>query len=145
MLRLPKIVLAIVVVFFLIQLVPYRVKNHPVVSEPRWDSARTQQLFNNACADCHSNHTRSHIYERVAPVAWWIANHVNEGRASLNVSECGHEGEDALEAPEAVREGSMPPSSYTWFGLHGDAKLTATERQQLADGLAATARLGCTN
>jgi hypothetical protein len=32
----------------------------------------------------------------------------------------------------------MPPSYYTWFGLHGDAKLTAAQRQELADGLRTT-------
>lgn len=145
MLRLPKLVLAVVAVFFVMQLIPYRVKNHPVVSEPKWDSARTQQLFQAACADCHSNQTRSHVYEKIAPISWWIANHVDEGRAALNLSECGRGGEGEREIDDVLREGSMPPGFYTWFGLHADAKLTARERQDLADGLAATARNGCTN
>jgi mono/diheme cytochrome c family protein len=142
--RLPRLVLVAVAVFFVIQLVPYRVKNHPVVAEPAWDSARTERLFAAACADCHTNHARPRWYEKVAPVSWWIANHVNEGRGSLNLSECGRrEGEDEDEAAETVREGSMPPSYYTWFGLHPDAQLNAQERRQLADGLAATLRNGC--
>ena len=29
----------------------------------------------------------------------------------------------------------MPPSYYTWFGMHGNAKLTPAERQELAAGL----------
>ncbi|HVT78146.1 MAG TPA: heme-binding domain-containing protein [Acidimicrobiales bacterium] len=144
MTRLAKLVLLVVVLFALAQLVPFRVKNHPVVSEPNWDSARTKQLFAAACSDCHSNQTRPRWYEKVAPVSWWINHHVEDGRAALNVSECGRGREGGREGPETVREGSMPPSYYTWFGLHPDAKLTATERQQLADGLAATARLGCT-
>jgi hypothetical protein len=32
----------------------------------------------------------------------------------------------------------MPPSFYTYLGLHGDAKLTPAERQELHDGLAKT-------
>jgi hypothetical protein len=32
----------------------------------------------------------------------------------------------------------MPPSYYTWFGLHADAKLTAAQRQALATGIEAT-------
>ena len=29
----------------------------------------------------------------------------------------------------------MPPSYYTWLGLHRAAKLTPTERKELANGL----------
>jgi hypothetical protein len=69
---------------------------------------------------------------------------VNEGRAALNTSECGRgEGEGGDDAAETVREGSMPPSYYTWFGLHPDARLSAQERRELADGLTATLRAGC--
>jgi mono/diheme cytochrome c family protein len=131
-----------VILFALIQLVPYRVKNHPAIAEPNWDSVRTQRLFASACADCHSNKTRPRWYEKVAPVSWWITNHVDEGRGALNMSACGRNREDD-EVAEAVREGSMPPRSYTLFGLHPDAKLTAQERRDLANGLAATALLGC--
>jgi hypothetical protein len=39
---------------------------------------------------------------------------------------------------EVVREGRMPPGSYTRFGLHPAANLTRAERRRLADGLART-------
>jgi hypothetical protein len=32
----------------------------------------------------------------------------------------------------------MPPSYYTYLGLHSDAKLTAAEFQELIDGLEKT-------
>ena len=35
---------------------------------------------------------------------------------------------------ETVRNGSMPPNYYTWFGMHSNAKLTPAQRRQLADG-----------
>ena len=38
----------------------------------------------------------------------------------------------SLPASEAV---SMPPDYYTYFGLHGDSKLTPAEKQQLIDGI----------
>ena len=141
--RAPRILLAGVVVFLLMQLVPYRVKDHPVSAEPDWDSARTRDLAIAACYDCHSNRTRQYWYEDVAPISWWITNHVDEGRAALNFSECGANGEGLGEAAETVFEGSMPPGYYTWLGLHADAKLDAAEQRELADGLAATARRGC--
>ncbi len=130
-------------VFLLIQLVPYRVKNHPVDAEPNWDSPRTRDLAVAACYDCHSNKTRGYWYEQVAPISWWVTNHVNDGRAALNFSECGTGGEGFGEAAETVTAGSMPPSYYTWLGLHSQAKLNAAERRELADGLTATAQRGC--
>jgi len=43
-----------------------------------------------------------------------------------------------------VRNGSMPPNYYTWLGLHSNAKLSASQRRALADGLAASLRnAGC--
>jgi hypothetical protein len=120
-----------------IQFVPYRVTNPSTRNEPSWDSARTRRLTAAACFDCHSNETSTYWWEDVAPISWWITNHVDEGRAALNFSECTR-GSGENEASEAVREGSMPPSYYTWLGLHGDAKLSAAQRRDLADGLRAT-------
>lgn len=129
------------VLFFAAQLVPYRVDNPPVVAEPRWDSPGTRALAVVACFDCHSNESRPATWEKVAPLSWWITNHVREGRAALDFSAWGtpDQGEaDAAEVVASVRDGSMPPGSYTWLGMHAAAKLTPAERVQLADGLAAT-------
>ena len=130
----------LVLAFGLLQLVPIRVSNPPVKQGPDWDSPRTEKLARAACFDCHSNETETYWWEDIAPVSWWITNHVDEGRAALNLSECtkGGGGEGSGEAVETVRNGSMPPDYYTWLGLHPDANLTAQERQQLADGLRRT-------
>lgn len=129
----------VVVGFGVLQLVPYRYDNPAVKSEPVWDSPRTRQLAKLACFDCHSNETQTKWWEDVAPLSWWITNHVKEGRDALNFSEWnsgGHEGAD--DAIETIRNGSMPPSYYTWLGMHGNAKLSAKERQELIDGLKRT-------
>jgi mono/diheme cytochrome c family protein len=130
-----------VVVFGLAQLVPYRVTNPSARAEPAWDSPRTRQLVVAACFDCHSNESHPYGFERVAPLSWWIANHVKEGRAALNFSECTRttttkRGDD--DPADAVREGSMPPGYFTWFGLHSGARLSSAERSELAAGLDAT-------
>ena len=138
-----RVALAVVVAIVLVQLVPYRVQNHAVVAEPRWDSAQTRALAVAACFDCHSNQTRHYWYEKVAPVSWWIKGHVDEGRAALNFSECGVGRSEEDDLAESVTGGGMPPSYYTWLGRHPDARLSAAERQALADGLRATAALGC--
>ncbi len=137
--RLLIVLAALVAAFLLIQLVPYRVTNPPVGAEPKWDSPRTRQLAVAACFDCHSNQTHTTWWEDVAPLSWWITNHVRDGRAALNFSEWGSsQGEGAGDAAETVSNGSMPPNYYTWLGMHGPASLTAAERKELATGLQKT-------
>jgi hypothetical protein len=138
-----RVALALVVALVLVQFVPYRVQDHAVVAEPRWDSAQTRDLAVAACFDCHSNQTRHYWYEQVAPISWWIKGHVDEGRSALNFSECGVRRTEEDDLAESVTEGNMPPRYYTWLGRHPDARLSAAERQALADGLRATAALGC--
>jgi hypothetical protein len=134
----------VVVAFILIQLIPYRVSNPSTNKQPPWDSKRTETLARAACFDCHSNETQTYWWEDIAPVAWWINNHVEEGREALNFSECTGSGGEADDAAETVREGSMPPDYYTWFGLHSAADLTKQERRDLAAGLLKTLQgAGC--
>jgi len=132
------VVLSLLGGFLLIQFVPYRVSNPPVRNEPKWDSPRTRQLAVAACFDCHSNEVQTPWYGKVAPVSWLVTNHVNDGRAALNFSEWN--GRGGGDASETIREGSMPPSYFTWFGLHSNAKLTKAERDELARGLDASLR-----
>ncbi len=125
--------------FALIQFVPYRVTNPSAHHEPTWDSPQTRRLAAAACFDCHSNDTATYWWEDVAPLSWWITNHVDEGRNALNFSECTRRtGGESSEAAETISEGSMPPGYYTWFGLHSDAKLSAQQKKALAAGLRTT-------
>jgi Haem-binding domain len=129
----------VIVAFGLIQLVPYRVSNPPVTGEPKWDSPQTRALVVAACYDCHSNQTKTPWYGTVAPISWWLTNHVDDGRKALNFSEWNRpQSGKALRAARAVQRGSMPPSYYTWFGLHSNAKLTSAQRAALVAGLTKT-------
>ena len=133
------IVASLAAVFALMQLVPYRVTNPPVTAEPKWDSPQTRALVVAACYDCHSNETKTPWYGKIAPVSWWLTNHVKDGRAAVNYSEWDQpQGEGARRSAEVVQEGSMPPSYYTWFGLHSTARLTASQRAALIAGLRKT-------
>lgn len=134
-----KILAAVAVIAVAIQFIPYG-KDHtnpPIISEPTWDSPRTKELFNNACANCHSNQTTYSWYSNVAPVSWLLASDIEEGREHFNVSAWGaqkkNEGKDAA---KEVREGEMPP----WFYLptHPEAKLSDAEKQELISGLEKT-------
>lgn len=122
-----------------IQFFPYG-KDHtnpPVISQPNWDSPRTLELFNRACADCHSNETRYPWYSNIAPVSWLVAHDIDEGREHFNVSTLGIQPKnEADEAAKEVREGEMPMWIYTL--THPEAKLSETEKQQLISGLEKT-------
>lgn len=121
-----------------IQVVPYgrRHSNPPVVAEPSWDPD-TRALAERACFDCHSNQTRWPWYSDLAPVSWFVQHHVEEGREELNFSEWTRGGATD-ELAEVVREGEMPPRSYTL--MHPSARLSAAEQAKLAHGLDALAR-----
>lgn len=126
----------LVAIFALIQLIPYRVHNPPVRQEPAWDSPRTEQLARQACFDCHSNEVETPWYGYVAPVAWVVRRHVDEGRSKLNFSEMDLPQEEAHEAGEEVAEGEMPPGYYRL--AHAAARLSDPERRALVAGLDAT-------
>ena len=90
-------------------------------------------IMEGACNDCHTNTTRYPWYANVQPAAWWLANHVKEGKQKLNFSEFtnrkiawqNHKLEEVI---EMVKEKEMPLPSYTWLGLHPEAKLTDEQR-----------------
>lgn len=89
-----------------------------------------------ACNDCHTNNTVYPWYSKVQPVAWWLDDHVKEGKSHLNFDAYTsynlrrqyHKMEEVI---EQVKEKEMPLNSYTW--VHRDAKLTDDERVVLTN------------
>jgi hypothetical protein len=91
-------------------------------------------ILDKACMDCHSNNTSYPWYNNIQPVAFWLANHVDEGKEELNFSEfktykLKRQDHKLEEVVEMIQEGEMPLSSYTI--THGDAKLTEAEKSLL--------------
>jgi hypothetical protein len=98
--------------------------------------AEVVQILDAACYDCHSNQTRYPWYSQIAPVSWWLANHINEGREHLNFStygnySAGDQAEVLEESAEMIIKGKMPLKSYTW--THADARLSDAQRKLLVD------------
>ncbi|HNP19101.1 MAG TPA: heme-binding domain-containing protein [Fulvivirga sp.] len=97
-------------------------------------SIEVSEILKNACYDCHSNKTEYPWYSNVAPVSWWLKDHVDHARGHLNFSDWGtydlkkkkHKLEEVY---EEVEEGEMPLDSYTW--VHEEAELTAEQRELL--------------
>jgi mono/diheme cytochrome c family protein len=124
--------------FLAIQLVPYGHShaNPPVATAVKFDSSRTQELVNGACADCHSNITSWPPESNVAPFSWLIQHDVDEGRANLNFSEWQRAQPDVNQLVGAISEGEMPPLQYRL--LHPDARLSDAEKAALISGLRST-------
>jgi len=103
--------------------------------------ADVNSIMSKACYDCHSNNTKYPWYAHVQPVAWWLADHVEEGKHELNFNEFAayrlrkqyHKLEETI---EMVKEGEMPLKSYTW--MHGNAKLTQQEKESIVNWASAT-------
>jgi hypothetical protein len=93
-----------------------------------------QVILAKACNDCHSNLTRYPWYGEVQPVAWWLGDHVKDGKRHLNFDEfnsyrIGKQYKKLDECIDEVKEGEMPIGSYTL--MHKDAVLTDAEKQTL--------------
>lgn len=98
--------------------------------------SNVEQILTKACNDCHSNNTVYPWYAEIQPVAWWLDDHVKDGKKHLNFNEFAsyklakqyHKLEEVF---DEVKIGEMPLESYTV--VHRDAKLTEAERSILMD------------
>ena len=83
-------------------------------------------ILDRGCRDCHSNETRWPWYSNVAPVSWWVIDHVNHGRSHFNYSQWARyppaEIAKLLEGTcEMTKKGEMPLPSYLL--MHRQARL----------------------
>ena len=96
-------------------------------------------LFRAACHDCHSHETRWPWYSYIAPISWGVVGDVNRARVALDLSMWPADDADKttrkLEAmADEIQSESMPLPKYLL--LHRDARLTKSQRQEMADWLA---------
>lgn len=95
-----------------------------------------QQILKVSCYDCHSNTTRYPWYSNIQPVAWFLNDHVTEGKKELNFSEFAtypayRRYKKFKEIQKQVKEDEMPLYSYTI--PHRDAVLSAGQKENLID------------
>lgn len=115
---------------------------NPAVDESQTINAKTQMtpevasILDRSCRDCHTNKTVWPWYTKVAPVSWWLADHVNEGRHDLNMSEWSKLPPDRQDRKlrqicDEVQDGQMPLSTY--LPMHPMAKLSDHDKKTLCD------------
>lgn len=129
-------------VLLLIQLVPVS-RTNPPERNPIQPPPEVETILSRSCYDCHSNKTQWPWYSRVAPLSWWIVDHVNEGREHLNFSEWGamspeDQSEAMEEAVEEVEEGEMPLPTY--LPAHPQAELSTDDIRILREWAAGQTR-----
>jgi len=139
------VVIVLAVAFALIQFVRIDRSNPPIVAENTIEAtaavpADIQQILSRSCNDCHSNKTVYPWYTQVAPVSWWLRDHIDEGRRELNFSEFASysprkKGKKLEEVCEQVRSNEMPLPSY--LIIHRDAALNENDKNALCDWAAA--------
>jgi hypothetical protein len=93
-------------------------------------------IIDRACRDCHSNDTRWPWYSNVAPVSWFVVDHVNHGRRHFNYSDWAqYAPEDAerilMNTCAFARKETMPMPSY--LVMHDEARLSDPDVTALCD------------
>lgn len=137
-----KISLGLLVLLVLIQFIPAE-KNES--NDTEFDITKSYNVPDNvatimkgACNDCHTNLTKYPWYSNIQPVKFMLADHVNEGKEHFNLSTftklpLAVQNHKLEEVVEMVEEKEMPLASYTYLGLHPEAKLTDADRKVLVD------------
>ena len=133
------IAIVLLVVFVGIQFIPSSRNQSDSVPETDFmlvnDVAENiQNKLQVSCYDCHSNNTQYPWYNKVQPVAWFLEDHIKEGKTELNFNEW-----DSLSTRrktsklrsiiKQIENGEMPLDSYTF--IHRDAKFSEAEAEEI--------------
>jgi hypothetical protein len=132
-----KILLVLLIIFVLIQFVRPKKNIHPGpqpadISTLYPVPADVDSILVIACKDCHSNNTRYPWYNNFQPVAWFLDNHVRDGKKSFNLNEfatypVARQYDKIEEVKKQIDKGDMPLSSYTL--IHKDAILSDAQKK----------------
>ena len=134
-----KIALVLLVAFVGIQFIP--TERNQSDSVPSTDFMLVNNVPENiqkklqvSCYDCHSNNTQYPWYNQVQPVAWFLEDHIKEGKAELNFNEWDSLSNRRKKSKlrsiiKQIESDEMPLYSYTL--IHKDASFSEAEKQEL--------------
>ena len=135
-----KIILLILLVAFVgIQFIPTESNQTDIV--PVTDFMLVNNVPNNiknklqvSCYDCHSNNTKYPWYNKIQPVAWFLEEHIKDGKKELNFSEWEslsnrRKASKLRSIIKQIESGEMPLNSYTL--IHKDAKFSKEETNEI--------------
>lgn len=135
------VVLVVIAAFVVIQFFPIDKSNPTVVEAESLEAAVTvpdnvRTILERSCKDCHSHKTVYPWYSNVAPVSWFLKNHIDVARRKLNFSQFNtyapkKKAKKLEEICEQLDSGEMPLPSYLW--IHRDSILREGEAKILCD------------
>jgi Haem-binding domain len=135
------IAIVLVIGFVIIQFIRPDFTNPPINQADTLEATtqvpeNVQAILNRSCADCHTNNTKYPWYSYIQPSAWFLAHHIEEGRAELNLSSWktsapARQRRKLGEICEQVQTKEMPLPSYLW--IHWDAKMSDVDIKTLCD------------
>ncbi|MEZ4808846.1 MAG: heme-binding domain-containing protein [Allomuricauda sp.] len=99
-------------------------------------NTEVKKILEITCYDCHSANTTYPWHNNIAPISYWLDNHVREGKEHLDFSDWENysakkKDHKLEELVEEVEEGEMPLKEYTW--THKEARLTQNQKKALMD------------
>lgn len=99
-----------------------------------------KELLEVACYNCHSNHTEYPWYASVQPFAFFISQHIQDGKSTLNFNEFAMYSDRRKQSKlrsmvNQIEENQMPPYPYQLF--HQDATFSGKDKMELISWLKA--------
>jgi hypothetical protein len=87
-----------------------------------------------SCYDCHSNNTEYPWYSKIQPAAWYLEDHIQEGKDELNFNEWDtyssrRKNSKLRSIIKQIESGEMPMDSYTL--IHGEARMDSTAVKEI--------------
>ncbi|MFL0351960.1 heme-binding domain-containing protein [Xanthomarina sp. GH4-25] len=131
----------LLVAFVGIQFVPTELNQSDIVTSTDFllvnnPPENISTLLQESCYDCHSNNTSYPWYSKIQPIAWFMEDHIKEGKAELNFSEWDslsnrRKASKLNSIIKQVESDEMPLSSYTL--IHKEARFSEAEAQRVID------------
>lgn len=102
--------------------------------------AKIKNRLQVSCYDCHSNNTDYPWYSKIQPAAWFLEDHIQEGKDELNFNEWATYSDRRKNSKlrsiiSQIEEDKMPLDSYTL--IHKDAILSDEDKRMIIDYMTA--------
>ena len=93
-----------------------------------------------SCYDCHSNNTDYPWYSKIQPAAWYLEDHIQDGKDELNFNEWAEYSDRRKNSKlrsiiSQIEEDKMPLDSYTL--IHKDAILSDEDKRVIINYMTA--------
>jgi len=133
--------LVLLVAFIAIQFFPTEKNQSDVV--PKTDfllvnnpPKNINTLLQESCYDCHSNNTDYPWYSKIQPTAWFLEDHIADGKDELNFNTWDELTDRRKKSKlksiiSQIEDDEMPLSSYTL--IHRDAILSDSDKSAIED------------